>query len=147
MMLSGLSWVFFPGGVDQQRHSGLLAVRVWVIGLGGALACHMSLFATFETGIDASKVGSFVVGKFSEPRRLSLGSEGINLYGGRGVDTGHAQGIQLHRFAAGVFLVNGLRGAEEWSMIDDGVETVRNSASSLEGLRVPEFDLSSRLGF
>ena len=79
MMLSGSSWVFFRGGVDQQRHPGLLAVRVWVIGLGGAFACHMSLFATFETGIDASKVCSFFVGEFLELRRLSLGSEGINL--------------------------------------------------------------------
>src|SRR5271169_22578 len=105
MMLSRSSWVFFPGGVDQQRHPGLLAVRVWVTGLGGAFACYMSLFATFETGIDAAEVCSFFVCKFSELRRLSLGSEGIDLYGGRGVVTGYTQGIQLHRFAAGVFLV------------------------------------------
>src|SRR5208282_5122099 len=114
MMLSRSSWVFFPGGVDQQRHPGLLAVRVWVIGLGGAFACYMSLFATFETGVGASKMRSFVVGKFSE--LLSLGSEGINLYGDR------AQGIKLHRFAAGVLLIGGLRGGEGWSMIDDGIE-------------------------
>ena len=82
-------------------------------GLGGAFACYVFLLATFETGVDASKIRSFVVGKFSELRRLSLGSEGINLYGGRGVDTGHAQGIQLHRFATGVFLVGRLRGTEE----------------------------------
>ena len=84
-MLSRSSWVFFRGGVDQQRHPGLLAVRVWVTGLGGVLACYMSLFATFEAGIDASKVRSFIVGKFSKLRRLSLGSEDINLRGGRGV--------------------------------------------------------------
>src|SRR5208282_4032402 len=113
MMLSGSSWVYFPGSVDQQRHSGLLAVRVWVIGLKGAFACNISLFATFETGVDASKVCSFVVGKFSELRRLSLGSEGINLYGDRGLGTGHAQGIQLHRFAAGVFVMKRLRESEE----------------------------------
>ena len=65
--------------MDQQRHPGLLAVRVWVIGLSGAFACHMSLFATFETGIDAPKVCSFFDGEFLELRRLSLGSEGINL--------------------------------------------------------------------
>ena len=65
----------------------------------------MSLFATFETGIGAAEMRSFFVGKFSEFRRLSLGFESINLYGGR------AQGIQLHRFAAGVF-VKGLRGDE-----------------------------------
>ena len=62
-------------------------------GLGGAFACNMSLLAAFKTGIDASKIRSFVVGKFSELRRLSLGSEGINLYESRGVDMGHAQGI------------------------------------------------------
>ena len=134
------------GGVDQQRHPGLLAVRVWVTGLGGAFACNMSLFATFETGIGAAEVCSFFVGKFSELRRLSLGSEGINLYGGRGV-AGHAQGIQLHRFAAGVFLMKGLRGGEGWSMIDDGVETVRNSTSFFKGLRISEFDFGSCLGF
>ena len=55
---------------------------------------------------------SFVVGKFSELRKLRLGSEGINLHEDRGLDTGHAQGIQLHRFAAGVFLMKGLRGGE-----------------------------------
>ena len=104
MMLSGSSWVYFPGSVDQQRHPSLLAVRVWVICLGGAFACYMSLFATFETGIDAAEVCSFFVGKFSELRRLSLGSEDINLYGGRG----RAQGIQLHRFAMGVFVMKGL---------------------------------------
>jgi hypothetical protein len=143
MMLSRSSWVFFPGGMDQQRHPGLLAVRVWVTGLGGALACNMSLLATFKTGVEASKMRSFVVGKFSELRRLSLGSEGINLYVGRG----RAQGIQLHRFTAGVFVMKDLRGGEGWSMVDNGIETVRNSASFSEGLRVPEFDLSSCLGF
>ena len=102
------SWVFFRGAMDQQRHPGLLAVRVWVIGLGGAFACYMSLFTTFETGIGAAEMRSFFVGKFSELRRLSLGSEGINLYGGRG----RVQGIQLHRFAVGVFVMKGLRGGE-----------------------------------
>ena len=107
-MLWRFLWVSFRGGVDQQRHPGLLVIRVWVTGLGGAFACHVSLFVTFETGIGAAEVCSFFVGKFSELRRLSLGSEGINLYGGRG----RAQGIQLHRFAVGVFLVKGLRGGE-----------------------------------
>jgi hypothetical protein len=32
-------------------------------------------------------------------------------------------------------------------MIDDGVKTIRNSASLFKGLRVSEFDLSSCLGF
>ena len=76
-MLSRSSWVFFRGGVDQQRHPGLLAVRVWVIGLGGAFACHMSLFATFETGIGAAEMCSFFVGEFLQ--MLSLDSESTNL--------------------------------------------------------------------
>ena len=108
----------------------------------------MSLFATFRTGVDAPKMRSFVVGKFSELRRLSLGSEGINLYGDRDVVIlGYTQDVQLHGFAADVFLMKGLRGGEGWSMIDDGVETVRNSTGFSKGPRVPEFDLSSRLGF
>jgi hypothetical protein len=53
--------------------TGLQAVRVWVPGLGGTFVCNMSLFATFETGIDVSEVCSFVVRKLSELRRLSLG--------------------------------------------------------------------------
>jgi hypothetical protein len=67
--------VFFPRGVDQQRHPGLLAVRVWVT-LGGAFACNVSLFATLETGVGAAQVCSVVVGKLSEFRRLGLGFEG-----------------------------------------------------------------------
>ena len=61
-------------------------------GLGGAFACNVSLLATFEAGVEASKVCSFVVGKFSELRGLILGSEGINLYVVWGV-VDHAQGI------------------------------------------------------
>ena len=70
-------------------------------GLGGVFACNMSLIATFEPGIAAAEACSFVVGKLSELQRLSLGFEG-----------GHVQGIQLHRFAAGVFWVGRLQGDE-----------------------------------
>ena len=57
---------------------------------------------------------SFVVGKLSEFRRLSLDSEGINLYEGRGIVVlSYAQDVQLHEFATGVLLMKGLRETEE----------------------------------
>ena len=138
--------MFFRGDVDQQRHPGLLAVRVWVTGLGGAFACYVSLFATFETDIDASKMRSFVVGKFPEFRRLGFSLESIDLDGVRCVIVCHTQGIQLHRFAADVFLVGRLRGIEEWSVIDDGIEAVRNSIGLFKDLRISKFDFRACLG-
>jgi hypothetical protein len=96
----------------------------------------VSLFATFETGVGAAQVCSVVVGKLSELRRLSLGFEG-----------GHVQGIQLHRFTTGVFLVGRLQGDEGWSMIDDGIEAVCNSTGFFKGLMVSKFDFRACLGF
>src|SRR5208282_2863993 len=54
--------------------------------------------------------------------------------------------IQLHRFAADVFLVGRLRGIEEWSVIDDGIEVVRNSTGLFKSLRVSKFDFRACLG-
>jgi hypothetical protein len=62
-----------PGGVDQQSHPGLLAVRVWMT-LGGAFVCNMPLFETFTAGMR-----SVVVGKLFELRRMSLGFEGSHV--------------------------------------------------------------------
>ena len=53
----------------------------------------------------------------------------------------------MHGFTAGVFLMKGRRWDEGRSMVDNGVEAVRNSTSFFKGLRVSEFDFSSCLGF
>ena len=42
--------------------------------------------------------------------------------------------------------MKGLRGDEGWSMIDDGVEAVRNSTGFFKGLRVSKFDFRACLG-
>lgn len=80
MMLSRLSWGSFRD-LDQQKHPGLLAARVSAIGLGGAIACQMSLLVTFKTGIDAPQMCSLVAGEFLEFCRLKLDLEGIDLEG------------------------------------------------------------------
>ena len=46
----------------------------------------------------------------------------------------------------GVFLMKGLRGGEGWSMIDDGVEVVRNSIGLFKSLRISKFDFCACLG-